>query len=115
MCKTYDTLCFETLNIKAMKRLWGRKVSDLGFADFLIKLKWIAHKYGKEVVQIDKFFPSSKTCHACGTVKEDLPLRDKVFKCDCGHEVDRDFNAAQNIYEVEKTTFAGETVRRLSA
>ena len=115
LCKTYDTLCFETLNIKAMKRLWGRKVSDLGFADFLTKLKWVAHKHGKDMVQIDPFFPSSKMCHACGTVNEDLELRDRVFKCDCGHKIDRDLNAALNIHKVGRTTFAGETVRRLSA
>lgn len=115
LVKQYDTLCFETLNLSAMKKLWGRKVSDLGFADFLTKLKWVAHKHGKEIVQIDTFFPSSKTCHACGTIKEDLALRDRVFKCDCGWTCDRDLNAALNIHKVGKTTFAGETVRRLSA
>ena len=115
LCKTYDTLCFETLNLDGMKRLWGRKVSDLAFADFLTKLKWVAHKHGKDIVQINKFFPSSKTCHACGTVKEDLNLRDRVFQCDCGWTCDRDLNAALNIHKVGRTTFAGETVRRLSA
>ena len=115
LVKQYDTLCFETLNLSTMKRLWGRKVSDLGFADFLTKLKWVAHNHGKEIVQIDPFFPSSKMCHACGTVKEDLELRDRVFKCDCGWTCDRDLNAARNIHKVGKTTFAGETVRRLSA
>ncbi len=115
LVKQYDMLCFETLNLSTMKRLWGRKVSDLGFADFLTKLKWVAHNHGKEIVQIDPFFPSSKMCHACGTVKEDLELRDRVFKCDCGWTCDRDLNAARNIHKVGKTTFAGETVRRLSA
>ena len=115
LVKTYDTLCFETLNIDGMSRLWGRKMSDLGFADFLTKLKWVAEKHGKDIVQIDKFFPSSKMCHACGTVNEDLALRDRVFKCDCGWTCDRDLNAALNIHKVGKTAFAGETVRRLSA
>ena len=115
LCKTYDVLCFETLNLEGMRRLWGRKVSDLGFADFLTKLQWVAHKHGKDMVQIDTFFPSSKTCHACGTVKEDLELRDRVFECGCGWTCDRDLNAAYNIHEVGKTTFAGETVRRSAA
>ena len=115
LCKTYDILCFETLNLDGMKRLWGRKVGDLGFADFVTKLTWVAHKHGKDMVQIDTFFPSSKTCNACGTVKEDLELRDRVFKCDCGWTCDRDLNAAYNIHEVGKTTFAGETVRRSAA
>ena len=115
LVKKYDVLCFETLNLQGMKKLWGRKVSDLGFADFLTKLQWVAHKQGKTVVCIDKFYPSSKTCNACGTVKHDLQLRDRVFKCNCGWMCDRDLNAAYNIHEVGKTTFAGETVRRLSA
>ena len=97
-CKAYDVLCFETLNIKAMQRLWGRKISDLGFADFLTKLKHIANKTGKTVVQIDKWLPSSKTCSACGTVKDNLELRDRTFRCGCGFVADRDYNAAINIH-----------------
>ena len=98
LCKQYDTLCFETLNIKAMQRLWGRKVSDLAFSDFLTILKYVAEKTGKTVVQIDKWLPSSKTCSACGTVKEDLELRERTFRCACGHTIDRDLNAAINIH-----------------
>lgn len=97
LCKQYDTLCFETLNIKAMQRLWGRKINDLGFADFLTKLKHIANKKGKTIVQIDKWLPSSKTCSACGTVKDNLELRERTFRCDCGFVSDRDHNAAMNI------------------
>ena len=115
LVKKYDTLCFETLNLQGMKKLWGRKVSDLGFADFLQKLQWVAHKHGKVVKFIDKWYPSSKTCNACGTVKHDLQLRDRVFNCKCGWMCDRDYNAALNIHKVGLTTFAGETVRRLSA
>ena len=53
LVKKYDVLCFETLNLQGMKKLWGRKVSDLGFADFLTKLQWVARKHGKDVVFID--------------------------------------------------------------
>ena len=97
LCKQYDTLCFETLNIKAMQRLWGRKISDLGFADFLNILKYVAEKTGKTVVQIDKWLPTSKTCSACGTVKDDLDLRERQYRCECGLILDRDHNAAINI------------------
>lgn len=97
LCKQYDTLCFETLNIKAMQRLWGKKISDLGFANFLIILKYVAEKTGKTVVQIDKWLPSSKTCSACGTVKDSLELRERTFRCECGFVSDRDYNAAINI------------------
>ena len=115
LCKKYDVLCFEMLNLQGMKKLWGRKVSDLGFADFLQKLQWVAQKHGKVVQFIDKWYPSSKTCNACGTVNKTLHLRDRVFNCKCGWTCDRDYNAALNIHKVGETTFAGETVRRLSA
>ena len=97
LCKQYDTLCFETLNIKVMQSLWGKKISDLGFADFLTILKYVAEKTGKAVVQIDKWLPSPRTCSACGTVKETLELRERTFRCECGFVSDRDHNAARNI------------------
>ena len=97
LCKQYDTLCFETLNIKAMQRLWGRKINDLGFADFLETLKHVAQKTGKTIVQIDRWLPTSKTCSACGTVKENLELRERIYRCECGLVMDRDHNAAINI------------------
>ena len=57
--------------------------------------------YGKELVVIDRFYPSSKTCSKCGWKKEDLTLSDRVFKCEnCGIEIDRDLNAAINIQRV---------------
>ena len=97
LCEQYDVMCFETLNIKAMKQLWGRKISDLGFSDFLTILKYVAQKTGKTVVQINQWLPSSKTCSACGTVRENLELRERTFRCECGLEMDRDLNAAINI------------------
>ena len=115
LVKKYDTLCFEDLNLQGMLKLWGRKVSDLGFADFLTKLQWVARKHGKDVVFIDRLYPSSKTCNACGKVNEDLNLRNRVFTCDCGWTCDRDLNAAYNIHEVGKTTFVGEEVRQVAA
>ena len=97
LCKQYDVLCFEKLNIKAMQRLWGRKISDLGFFDFLTILKYVAQKTGKKVVQLKQWLPTSKTCSACGTVKDNLELRERTFRCDCGLAIDRDLNAAINI------------------
>ena len=62
----YDSVSLESLNLKGMKSLWGRKVSDLGFSDFVQKLKYIASKKGRDIRFIDKWYPSSKTCHVCG-------------------------------------------------
>ena len=70
----FDVLCFETLNLKGMQRLWGRKISDLAFAEFLSILQWVAKKKEKEVVFIDRWYPSSKTCSHCGHVLKELDL-----------------------------------------
>jgi len=61
----FDILCFETLNLKGMKKLWGRKVSDLAFREFTQILDWVAIKKGKQVIYIDPWYPSSKTCSKC--------------------------------------------------
>ncbi len=107
----YDEIRLEDLNLQGMKSLWGRKVSDLGFADFVAKLKYIASKKGVKLVFIDKWYPSSKTCSACGAVNETLNLRDRSWECqDCGTTHDRDRNAAMNIYRVGASTREGEDV-----
>ena len=108
----YDEMRLEDLNLKGMKALWGRKVSDLGFADFVAKLKYIAAKKGVKITFIDKWYPSSKTCSVCGTVNETLNLRDRSWQCaDCATTHDRDRNAAINIYRVGASTLEGEDVR----
>ena len=107
----YDWISLETLNLKGMKSLWGRKVSDLGFSDFVQKLKHIAQKKDREVRFIDKRYPSSKTCHVCSTVNQDLNLRDRTWQCpNCHTRLDRDRNAALNIHRVGTSTLAGEVV-----
>jgi putative transposase len=112
LCRKYDVLFFEDLNLKGMKALWGRKVSDLGFYSFLKILEHIAGKYGTEIRYIGRFEPSSKTCSVCGYVKEDLSLRDREWVCpECGTEHDRDMNASLNILKVGASTFRGEDVR----
>ena len=110
---TYDEIRLEDLNLKGMKVLWGRKVSDHGFADFVKKLVYIAEKKGKTITFIDKWYPSSKTCSACGAVNEALNLRDRTWQCPtCHTQLDRDRNAARNIYRVGASTLEGDTVRR---
>jgi putative transposase len=70
----FDVLCFETLNIKGMQRLWGRKISALAFGEFLQILQWIATKKAKQVVFIWRWYPSSKTCSDWGHVLESLDI-----------------------------------------
>ncbi len=109
LCDEYDVLYFEDLNLQGMKALWGRKVSDLGFAQFLQVLEWVAFKRGKQIIKIDRFTPTTKTCSGCGK-KHDLTLRDRTLKCECGLVIDRDHNAAINI----KTAGASAVCRSAS-
>lgn len=94
----YDYLFFETLNIKAMTRLWGRKVNDLSFATFLDILKYIASTKNKVVHQVDRFYPSTKLCNGCKYKNDALTLSDRHWRCpNCQQVNDRDLNASKNI------------------
>ena len=107
----YDEIRLEDLNLQGMKSLWGRKVSDLGFADFINKLVYIAKQKGVKLTFIDKWHPTSKTCSVCGAVNEALNLRDRTWQCNaCGTVHDRDRNAALNIFRVGASTPEGEDV-----
>ena len=108
----FDTLCFETLNIKAMQMLWGKKIGDYGYSQFFNILQSKAQEYGKTISQIDKFYPSSKACSCCGYVLDSLALKTREWICpECNTVHDRDINAANNILRVGTSTLAGETVR----
>jgi putative transposase len=109
----FDVLCFETLNLKGMQRLWGRKIGDLAFREFLSILEWVAKKKGKQVVYIDRWFPSSKTCSACGHVLESLELETRWWRCpECHTGHDRDENASVNIKMVGVSTIGLGDVRQ---
>ena len=97
LCKQYDYIFIEDLNIEGMKRLWGKKVSDLSHSSFIDKLMYVSSKYGVTIHKIDKWYPSSKTCE-CGCINKGLSLRDRTWVCPaCGAINDRDVLAAKNI------------------
>jgi len=109
----FDVLCFETLNLKGMQRLWGRKISDLAFGEFLQILEWVANKKRKQVVFVDQWYPSSKTCSSCGHVLESLDLSVRKWRCPSCQQVNgRDENAAKNIQMVGASTIGLGNVRR---
>lgn len=99
LVREYALICLEDLNLKAMQRRLGRKISDLGFADFVNKLKYMASKTGSAVVEIDRYYPSSQLCSVCGYQnKETKNLKIREWQCPrCGIKHDRDRNAAINI------------------
>ena len=93
-----DTICIEDLNIAGMLKLWGRKVSDLSWYEFTRQLSYKCDWYGKNLIKIGRFDPSSKMCSHCGNIKSALDLGTRRWTCtDCGSEHDRDVNAAVNI------------------
>ena len=109
----FDVLCFETLNLKGMQRLWGRKISDLAFGEFLKILEWVATKKGKQVVFIDRWYPSSKTCSNCGHVLKELDLDVREWRCPSCQSINgRDENAAINIQRVGASTLKLGDVRQ---
>lgn len=83
-------------NVRAKAGL-NRAVLDVGFGEIRRQLDYKTRWYGSQLHIIDRYLPSSKTCHACGTVKPKLSLRERVFECECGYSEDRDVNAARNI------------------
>mgnify|MGYP000876625037 CR=1 FL=1 len=94
----YDHLFFEDLRMKGMQALWGRKVGDLARSEFMGILGYIASTKNKMVHLVDRFYPSSKTCSACGQVNQALQLSERRWVCaGCGVIHDRDHNAAVNI------------------
>ncbi|CCB79039.1 transposase OrfB [Helicobacter bizzozeronii CIII-1] len=107
LAKQYSHIFIEDLNLKGMVKLWGRKVNDLAFGEFVAILE-----KKTQVIKIDRFYPSSKTCSSCGTLKEDLSLKDRFFHCpSCGFSLDRDLNASINIYRVGASTLGVEAIR----
>jgi len=109
----FDVVCFETLNLKGMQRLWGRKISDLAFGEFLQILEWVAKKKDKQIVFIDRWYPSSKTCSNCGHVLKELDLSIGEWRCPSCQSVNgRDQNAAKNICAVGASTVKLGDVRQ---
>jgi putative transposase len=111
LVENYDIIVTEDLNISSMMK--NHKLAGaIGRAAWRKLINQIDYKcamYGKELIKINRFFPSSKMCNSCGVVKEQLSLSDRVFTCECGYQNDRDLNAALNIKAVGVTT-ANQTV-----
>jgi putative transposase len=94
-----DTICIENLAVKNMVKnhSLAQAISDVSWGKFNEMLKYKSDWYGKNLIVIDRFSPSSKTCSDCGIINENLKLSDREWICECGIQHDRDINAAINI------------------
>lgn len=111
-----QTICVESLHVKNMVKnhSLAKAISDVGWSEFVSQLEYKAAWYGRNLVKIDKWYPSSKRCFDCGHILESLGLDVRVWICpECGIVHDRDINAAKNIHAVGLTVFeaCGEAVR----
>mgnify|MGYP000007464073 FL=1 len=96
----YDVLAIEDLNVSGMvkNRKLSRAISDLGFYELKRQLIYKANQWGKAVKSVDRFYPSTKTCHYCGHKVDELPLSVRMWQCpSCHTQHDRDINASMNI------------------
>ena len=101
-------ITIEDLNVKGMmkNRHLSKAVASQKFYEFRAKLLTKCNKSGIELRVVDRWYPSSKICHCCGSIKKDLKLSDRIFKCRCGYIEDRDFNAALNLRDAETYSIA---------
>ncbi len=108
-----QVIVLEDLNVSGMvrNRKLARAISQQGWSQFVTFLKYKGNLYGREVIKVDRFYPSSKTCSSCGTIQSSLPLNIREWTCDtCGSHHDRDINAAKNLMALgtSVTAFGGD-------
>ena len=112
LCRKFDILFFEDLNLRGMKTLFGKQVSDLAFGEFVRKLKHQSKKRIRSVLKIGRWTPSTKCCSVCGHKNETLTLADREWACPkCNTHLDRDHNAAMNILMEGVASFGLGVVR----
>jgi putative transposase len=100
LVQTHDRLCLEDLAVANLmtNRHLARAIGDAAWTELARQLGYKAAWFGAELVACDRWFPSTKTCSRCGTVKQQMGLAERIFRCDgCGLATDRDRNAATNL------------------
>ena len=110
LCRENQTVVVEDLSVRNMmgNRSLARRIADQGWGEFRRQLDYKTKWYGSRLVVAPRFYPSSKTCSACGQVKVRLTLAERTFTCDvCGLEIDRDLNAARNLRQLSTGSSPG--------
>ena len=92
-------ICIEDLNVSGMmkNRHLSKAVQNQGFFEFRKQLEYKCNNNGIQLIVADRFYPSSKLCSCCGNIKKDLKLSDRIYKCECGNVINRDFQASLNL------------------
>ena len=98
LASNFDAVVIEDLNMKGMSQAlhFGKSVHDNGWGMFTTFLEYKLKEQGKQLVKIDKWFPSTKKCSCCG-VEKPMSLSERTYQCSCGYVADRDYNSAINI------------------
>lgn len=101
-------IAIEDLNVSGMmkNKHLSKSIASQKFYEFKTKLISKCHEQGIEVRVVDRWYPSSKMCHHCKTIKKDLKLKDRIFKCSCGYIKDRDYNASLNLKDADAYVLA---------
>ncbi|RAX56415.1 transposase, partial [Helicobacter monodelphidis] len=105
LVRHYAYFGIENLNVSGMLKnhKLAKAISDVSFYEFKRQLQYKSNYYKREVIEADRFYPSSKTCFNCGSIKENLTLKDRIYICNsCGISLDRDFNASLNLLNYAK-------------
>jgi len=113
-------ICLEDLNVKSLLEkspsVMSRNIGDVSWSKFVAMMKYKAKWYGRTLVQINRFEPSSKRCHVCGKIHQELSLSDREWQCStCGTLHDRDINAAKNILIKGLETVFGQELSELKS
>lgn len=96
-------ITIEDLNVRGMmkNKHLSKAISKQGFNIFRVKLNNKCREFGIELRIVDRFYPSSKLCHECSSVKKDLKFSDRIYICECGYKEDRDYNASLNLRDAK--------------
>jgi len=100
IAKRYDTIIIEGLNVQGMMQNHhiAKSIGDVSFYAFKLKLEWKAEMYGRNMIEIGRFDPSSKLCSNCGGLKTNLKLSNRIYHFDaCGLAIDRGYNTSKHI------------------
>lgn len=92
-------ICMEDLNVKGMmkNRHLSKAIQQQCLGEFRRQIEYKAMWNNIPIIIADRFYPSSKLCSCCGNIKKDLKLSDRIYKCDCGNVIDRDYQASLNL------------------